>query len=135
MTAVADELSRVLEVIRPRVTDVPGLDALLLFGSRAGGDNHAASDWDFAYIGEPELDAEGLLATLVLTCETERVDLVDLRRAGGLLRYRVARDGRTVVERNPGSVNRFTLEAADFWCDAGPLLEREYEALLASLQA
>ncbi len=113
--------------------DLQGLDLLFLFGSRARGDFHAASDWDFAYLGAAHVDGEGLLATLVLTCGTDRVDLVDLARAGGLLRYRVARDGQAIVERPQGAADRFRVEAAAFWCDAGPLLEREYEAILTNL--
>lgn len=80
------------------------------------------------------MDVERLREVLVLALGTDRVDLVDLGRAGGLLRYRVARDGRVVTERRAGAADRFRLDAADFWCDAGPLLEREYEGVLADLQ-
>jgi predicted nucleotidyltransferase len=131
---VADSLTEVLDAVRARVKDLQGLDLLFLFGSRARGDVHAASDWDFAYLGATHVDVEGVLAALVLACDTDRVDLVDLSRAGGLLRYRVARDGQAIIERHQGTADRFRIEAADFWCDAGPLLEREYEAILTSLQ-
>ena len=64
---------------------------------------------------------------------TDRVDLVDLQRASGLVRYRVARDGHTVFEAAPGLADRFRLEAADFWCDAVSLLRRGYDDVLAEL--
>ncbi len=111
-----------------------GLDVLLLFGSRARGDAHAASDWDFAYIAGPEFDVAGLLTTLVLELGTDDVDLVDLRRAGGLLRYRAARDGVTLFERTPGLADTFRIEAVLFWCEAGPLLERAFEGVLRELR-
>ena len=123
-----------LERIRTAVTGTPALDVLFLFGSRARADAHERSDWDFGYLAGPALDVEKLLSTLVLTVGTDRVDLADLRRASGLLRYRVARDGDTVVERVAGMADAFKLEAADFWCDAGPLLERDYESILSELE-
>ena len=106
---------------------VPGLSVLFLFGSRARGDAHAESDWDFAYLGTAALDVDGLLARLVFATGSDRVDLADLSRASGLLRYRVAKDGCVLVEHEPGAADRFRLEAIDFWCDAGPGIEQEYE--------
>lgn len=70
----------------------------------------------------------------MLALGTDRIDLVNLDRASGLLRYRVARDGQVLAERTPGAAGNFRLQAIDFWCDAGPLLEREYDALLADLK-
>lgn len=111
----------------------PGLELLLLFGSRARGDAGAGSDWDFGYLATSELDAASWLAALVTLTESDRVDLVDLRRAGGLLRYRAARDGHVLFEAGPGLAERFRFEAVQFWCDAAPLLERGYEEVLAEL--
>jgi predicted nucleotidyltransferase len=113
---------------------MPGLDVLFLFGSRARGDVHPLSDWDFAFLGDRDLDADRLLTTLVLAVGTDRVDVADLTRASGLLRYRVARDGQVVIERTPGAADAFRVEAAAFWCDAGTLLEREYDAMLSDLE-
>jgi hypothetical protein len=61
------------------------------------------------------------------------VDLVDLTRASGLLRFRAARDGDTLFESRPGAADDFRLQAARFWCDAEPTLRRAYEGLLAEL--
>ena len=74
-----------------------------------------------------------LLARCVEVLGTDRVDLVDLRRANGLLRYRAARDGQLVFEVRPGLADAFRLEAALFWCDAAPVLQRGYEHVLAEL--
>ena len=115
------------------VHEVRGLHALLLFGSRARDDAHERSDWDFGYLGSSNLDVAGLLSALVTAVGTDRVDLVDLARAGGLLRYRAARDGQVVVEPVPGTADTFRLAAVRFWCDAGPVLQRGYEGVLAEL--
>ncbi|HEX5047600.1 MAG TPA: HepT-like ribonuclease domain-containing protein [Gammaproteobacteria bacterium] len=68
----------------------PDLDLLLLHGSRARGDVHAGSDWDFAYLGGARLDVAALLAAIVEAIHDDRLDLADLATAGGLLRYRAA---------------------------------------------
>ncbi len=63
-----------------------GLDLLIVFGSRARGDARPDSDWDIGYLANATADVPGLLARLVETLDNDRIDLVDLRSAGGLLR-------------------------------------------------
>lgn len=121
------------EALAEAVRDTPGLDVLMLFGSRARHDARPQSDWDFAYLASGALDVAGLTVTLVTAVGTDRIDLVDLNGAGGLLRYRAACDGQVVFEARPGLADRFRLEAAQFWCDAAPVLERGYEDVLADL--
>lgn len=125
--------------LRPRLIDLarstPGLDLLLLFGSRARGDAHAGSDWDLGYLADARFDAAGLLAALVETVGRDDIDLVDLARAGGLLRYRAARDGDVLFESRSRAGERFRLDAIQFWCDAEPVLRRGYAAVLRELDA
>lgn len=111
----------------------PGLQLLVLFGSRARGDHAGGADWDIGYLGDEGFDADALLADLVAGLGTERVDLVDLRRASGLLRYRAARDGRAVFSATGDAFERFWFEAVTFWCDAGPVLQSGYAEVLAEL--
>jgi len=108
----------------------PSLKLLLLFGSRARNDATESSDWDFGYIADRDFDSVPLLTDLVLHFGTDRVDLVDLTRANGLLRFRAAQDGKVLFEKESGAYEKFWLQAVHFWCDAGPIIEREYEALL-----
>jgi len=84
--------------------EFPELRLLLLHGSRARGDAHEQSDWDFAYLAGRQLDELGLRSALSRALGTDRIDLVDLARAGGLVRYRAARDGKLVIERQPGDL-------------------------------
>lgn len=122
-----------LDRIRPIAASASGLRLLILFGSRARGDAHTRSDWDFGFIATPAFDVAALLAVLVEALDAEAIDLVDLERASGLLRYRVARDGSVVYEDESRLGERFRLEAVHFWCDAAPVLERGYRDVLASL--
>ena len=105
----------------------------MVFGSRARRDAHAESDWDFGYLASPAFDVATFIGTLVETLGSDRVDLVDLARASGLLRYRAARDGQPLYERRPRLAQQFCLEAADFWCDMAPVLERAYGSALEGL--
>jgi predicted nucleotidyltransferase len=123
-----------LDALGELASRAPALELLMLFGSRARGDSHARSDWDFGYLAARGFDSAALHAAIVEHLGDDRVDLVDLSRASGLLRYRAARDGVVVFEAGPRLAERFRLEAADFWCDAGPLLQRGYADVLSRLE-
>jgi predicted nucleotidyltransferase len=111
----------------------PELDLLLLHGSRARGDAHRQSDWDFAYLAGPQLDELALRAALAKMVGSDAIDLADLSRAGGLLRYRAANEGEVVLERRPGIHEAFATTAISFWLDAEPTLRASYETVLERL--
>jgi len=120
-------------VLRTIAATCPGLRLLVLHGSRARGEAHALSDWDFAYEADGTFDPDRLLAALADYLKADRIDLADLGHAGALLRYRVARDGVVIFERERGHFERFWLEAVDTWCDLAPVLEPAYARRLAAL--
>lgn len=126
----ADE-SQARAEISARAAASPGLELLVLFGSRARGEAGPRSDWDLGYLAGEGFDPAALEAELFSTLRTDRVDLVSLRRSNGLLRFRAARDGVVLFEREKGGFEGFWMEAVSFWCDAGPILRSEYRALLA----
>jgi predicted nucleotidyltransferase len=121
------------EALRTLAAVQPGLRLLVLYGSRARGDAHERSDWDFAYQADATFDPDDLLAALADRLRIDRIDLVDLDRAGALLRYHVARDGLVVFEREARGFERFWLDAVDTWCDLAPVLEPAYARLLDAL--
>lgn len=110
-----------------------GLSLLVLHGSRARGEARPDSDWDFAYLASAACDPSMLHADLALLLGSDHVDLVDLAGAGGLIRYRVARDGIVFFEATPGTFDRFWFAAVSFWCDAGPVLRAGYASILNEL--
>ena len=112
----------------------PELQLLLLIGSRARGEETAQSDWDFGFIATQGFDSTPFYTDLVLLLKTDKVDLVDLSRANGLLRFRASRDGVLLFEKTRGEYEKFWLQAVHFWCDAGPLIRAEYDAILRSLR-
>ena len=111
-----------------------GFRLLVLFGSRARGDAHAQSDWDFGYLSDERVDPAALVTSLVDCLATDRVDLTDLARAGALLRFRAAAEGHPVYASDPAAFERFWLDAVSFWCDAGPILRAGYADVLARLR-
>ena len=124
----------VLDAVAATAQATVGLDLLILFGSRARGDARPEADWDFGYLADEAADMPGLLASLVEVLKHDRVDLVDLGRASGLLRFRAACDGLLVYEAMSDLFDRYRLQAAQFWCDNAPVFERGYEDVLEALR-
>ncbi len=111
----------------------PALELLVLHGSRARGDAHEASDWDFAFQAGPDFDPDALLARLAEALHANHIDLADLDRASALLRHKAAGDGVVVFERTPEVFKRFQIEAITAWSDMEAVLRAEYESMLARL--
>lgn len=130
---MVDATKEKLEDVARLAARTTGLDLLVLHGSRGRGDAHPLSDWDFAYEADDAFDPDAFLAELVLVLRVDHVDLVDLDRAGALLRHRVARDGVCLFERVARAFERFQLDAAMTWCELAPVLEVEYARVLERL--
>jgi len=128
---VADDTARLTRLLA--ATPRPSLRLLVLFGSRVRGDATADADWDLAFVADDGFDPDALVADLALDLGADDIDLVDLSRAGGQVRYRVARDGRVLYEHVPGEFSRFWFDAVSFWSDVAPVLGRAYEGVLSRL--
>jgi predicted nucleotidyltransferase len=126
-------LDPVLPTLRAIAREHAGLKLLVLHGSRARGDARVDSDWDFAFLAAPETDIPSLHGELALALGTDAIDLSDLATAGGLLRYRTARDGLVLFERAPQLFDKFWFNAVSFWCDAAPVLQAGYKTVLDRL--
>lgn len=126
-----EDTAELVAAIRDAVGDADGLRLLVLHGSRARGQGRADSDIDVAFLGAVDL----LMVTgrLVARLGTDAVDLVDLSRASGLLRLRVAQEGVPILERPAGAFTAFQIEASRFWCDVETVVREAHEQVLASL--
>ena len=111
-------LSNLKERTPQLIETIPYLKMLVLFGSRARGDTHAKSDWDFAalydrqqrealikdpfaWFGVPDLVGE------VFGICGDNVDVVELNRCTPLIAHFVARDGKLLYERETGEFEKF----------------------------
>ncbi len=111
----------------------PGLRLLVLHGSRARGEAHSGSDWDFAVLGDAHLDRTALAVALADAVGTDAVDVADLERSSAVLRWHVARDGAVLFEDASQPWFDFRRDAVDFWCDAGGIIREAQQAFLAAL--
>lgn len=81
-------------------------------------------------MGDATVDVGQLVVDLTEACGGE-VDVSDLGTAGGLLRYRVARDGVVLFDRTGHAYESFAIAALRFWFDASSTLNRAYDQVLA----
>lgn len=109
-----------LEMLTSQLPEkIPYLKMLVLFGSRARGDNHAKSDWDFAALYDEEIQKErikdnawawfevpGLLSE-IFGIPDSQVDVVELNKTSSLIAHFVARDGKLLYEQESGEFERF----------------------------
>ncbi|MFM2432850.1 MAG: hypothetical protein RLZZ511_4064 [Cyanobacteriota bacterium] len=98
---------------------VPYLKLLVLFGSRARGDNQASSDWDFAMLFDEDLrqqyelrggwDRYRSLTILqsLLDLGDDEFDWVDLKNAPAITAHCIARDGVVLYENTEGCFESF----------------------------
>ncbi|MBD1849148.1 nucleotidyltransferase domain-containing protein [Cyanobacteria bacterium FACHB-502] len=107
---------------RTFASDYPELKLLVLFGSRARGEDDPLSDWDFAFLLPPEGSADQtphwfsgaeLLSRLsqLLHVSEDIIDLVNLNTCSDILAHFVARDGQVIYEKAPGEFVQFQQQA------------------------
>jgi|SRR6476469_1330545 len=102
---------------------LPYLKMLVLFGSRATGQTHAKSDWDFATlydedkrkacIGERAFAWFEVPQKLgeFLEINSDEIDVVELNRCSSIIAHFVARDGKVLYESEPGEFEKFKQKA------------------------
>jgi predicted nucleotidyltransferase len=114
----------------------PPLRLAVWFGSGARGELRPDSDLDVAVVpeGELSLHEEVVLQRRLEVATGRDVDLVRLDRADTLLRHRVARDGRLLVEK-AGELTRFRARALSEWFDFAPTYERAARCFRRRLMA
>jgi uncharacterized protein len=98
---------------------VPYLKLLILFGSRARGDNYEDSDWDFAMLFDENLRQHyescgmgdryrsWILLQRLFDLDDDEMDWIDLNCASELLANVIARDGVVLYEHEPGLFAEF----------------------------
>src|SRR5438552_13214130 len=104
--------------------EILDLELLILFGSAARGRIRTTSDVDVAVQCDAAADLDALFMALAPRLKTGRVDLVDLRRAGPLLAFEVARSG----SHRSGARRQCTPARRAGHHDSGGLLRRLHRA-------
>jgi predicted nucleotidyltransferase len=126
-THMAERLAD-LTVERPEVALV------VLFGATAGNRARPDSDIDIAVGCDGLADLDALYAAIARRLHADPIDLVDLRRAGPLLAFQIARGGRVLLERHPGAFREFQSLASRRYCDTAKLRRAQRRAIDAFLE-
>ena len=111
----------------------PDVELVVLFGSVVSGRARAESDVDVAVYATGPADLDEVYRVLAPRVGSDRLDLVDLRRASPLLMMEVARHGRVLFERRPGIFRRFQAFASRRYCDTAKLRHAQRRAIHAFL--
>jgi predicted nucleotidyltransferase len=109
--------------------DQHGLRLIIVFGSSVTGRRGPDSDLDLALLGDAPLDLVAVTTDVIRLLQTDRVDVVDLRRASPLLAMEVARHGRLVYERTPGMHIEFISLAVRRYIDTKKLRDAQKDAI------
>lgn len=123
------------ETIRRRLEPLfsrPGLRLVVLFGSRASGQERPSSDVDLGILGG---DVGVLAVEIIRLLGTDRVDVVDLARASPLLAMAVARGGRVLHEDKAGVFASFVSLAVRRYHDTAGLRAAREKGLKAFLES
>jgi len=110
-------MKELLEAVRRSVATLPGLQLLVLHGSREQPKPGMAPSGEFAYLADIGSDESQLRARISDFFANGAFDIAALDRLGGLLRFRIARDGVAVFQRTSEAFHDYQLEAATFWLD------------------
>ncbi len=117
-----------LSVERPEVTLV------VVFGSRVRDRVRGDSDLDIAVGCDGPADLDSIYAVIAKRLRADPIDLVDLRRAGPLLAFEIARSGQLLFERHPGAFRAFQSLASRRYCDTAKLRRAQRRAIHVFLE-
>ena len=110
----------------PAIFEPHGVELAYLFGSLARGE--VGKDVDLAILTQAE-PAFRLRAEISKCLDTERLDLVDLRRASPVLRFEVISTGRLIYCTDQMTVERFEIDTLHQYRDTAYLRRRQMEVL------
>ena len=125
---------------------IPYLKMLVLFGSRAKGDIHGKSDWDFAVVYDEEIRknhiADNTFAWFevpeklgnIFQINSDIIDIVELNRCSPLLSFHVARDGKLIYEKNSGDFVKFQMKAWKIYADTAKFRKSRRKSIELWLQ-
>jgi predicted nucleotidyltransferase len=101
-----------------------GLNLVVLFGSRARGEERKGSDTDIAVFAGKKKDVREISEMQIEFSETfhiKDIELVDISGKAPLFLKQVSDDGKVLYERKPGIFDEFQIYAFKRYVEAKPL--------------
>lgn len=136
-----------LKKLSPQIVEkIPYLKILVLFGSRAKGNIHTQSDWDFAVFYDEEVRKNYILNNIftwfevpeklgnIFQINSDIIDIVELDRCSPLLSFHVARDGKLIYEKNSGDFINFQMKAWKIYADTAKFRKSRRKSIELWLQ-
>jgi predicted nucleotidyltransferase len=117
---------RGIEPIKGILQGVPGLQVAILYGSAASGKMRADSDVDIALLFGAPMDAGRkmeLISQLGSTLQRD-VDLIDLFALNGTILKQVLRNGRVLIQTEPGALAKLAQRMIYNQADMMPYVSR-----------
>jgi predicted nucleotidyltransferase len=122
--SIIDIKDRLIPLFRKK-----GLQLVLLFGSMAKGSVHRKSDIDLGFLFDEPVDVVSLTNEVTKLLHSDRVDVVDLRRASPLLKFSAAQKGKILYERAEGVFNEFLSLSFRMYVDTKKLRDAQGEII------
>lgn len=108
------------------------IELILLFGSRISGEIHKESDFDIAYLSKRNLDLmeeAKLICDLMPIFKSEKIDLVNLKKALPLLLFAITDHCQVLYEKNPLIFPTLRVYAFKKYIETKPLYEEKFKRL------
>jgi predicted nucleotidyltransferase len=131
-------LAAIQEAVEAVFRDDPRVDAVALFGSYVRNRVRGRSDVDLAVLLTPPAEKQKQFQTLRSAWQQELsrrfggypVDVIVLPHAPLLLRRNIGREGRLLLEQQPGAWRRFRHRVLNEWRDRARVRERFWQRFL-----
>jgi len=107
-----------------------GLKLVLLFGSSVTGNRHRQSDIDVGFFFDGEVDIFALTNKVIRLLKTDKVDVVDLKKASLLLKFSASRSSVVLFEKTPGLFNAFSSLAFRRYVDTKKLRDAQHSVVM-----
>lgn len=127
------------------IEQMPYIKLLVLFGSRARGNENAESDWDFAIFWDEELrkiheqgewfrlKISSVLGNIFKLPE-DKVDVVELNHCSPLIGFLVACDGKLLYEKESLEFTKFRCKAWKIYADTAKFRKARHRSIELALQ-
>jgi predicted nucleotidyltransferase len=117
-----------------KISEIPEICLVYLFGSRLSGNIGPMSDYDLAVLVERYDDSEGALAELshaaAIVFKTDRIDVVPLNLAPVELSYAVIAQGECIFQKDNATRVEYEAKVLSMYGDYLPVLRAQREDIL-----